>query len=240
MSKPPALSHDADAPSVGPSPDRPRVPAPSVAPSTGSASGTGLRALRHRPHEDLQALVVGTLFVALGVVLFKEAGLLTGGTAGVAFLVHYATGWNFSLVFAVLNLPFYALAWWRMGGAFTGKTILAVTLMAGFAEGVPHWLTITQLSVPFAAVMGGLLVGTGMLILFRHRASLGGFNILALYLQDTRGWRAGHLQLALDLSIVAIAFSGVPWTQIAWSVVGAIAMNLTLAINHRPGRYLAV
>ena len=41
----------------------------------------------HRPHEDVQALVTGTLFVALGVVMFGQAGLLTGGTAGLAFLI---------------------------------------------------------------------------------------------------------------------------------------------------------
>jgi uncharacterized membrane-anchored protein YitT (DUF2179 family) len=186
------------------------------------------------------ALLAGTLFVALGVVLFRHAGLLTGGTAGIAFLLHYATGWNFSLVFFAINLPFYWLALRRMGGVFTVKTVTAVTLMALFAEALPHWLGIATLSTPFAAVMGGLLAGTGMLILFRHRASLGGFNVLVLYLQETRGWRAGHLQMGLDVSIVLVSLWVVPWPQIAWSVLGALAMNLTLAINHRPGRYMAV
>ena len=195
---------------------------------------------RHPHHEDLLALLVGTLFVALGVVFFRHAGLLTGGTAGIAFLLHYATGWNFSLVFFAINLPFYALALHRMGGLFTAKTVVAVSLMALFAEVLPHWLGIATLATPFAAVMGGLLAGTGMLILFRHRASLGGFNVLVLYLQDTRGWRAGHMQLALDVSIVLVSLALVPWQHIAWSVLGALAMNLTLAINHRPGRYMAV
>ena len=196
--------------------------------------------LRHRPHEDVQALLTGTLFVAIGVILFGRTGLLTGGTAGIAFLLHYATGWNFSLVFFAINLPFYGLALYRMGGVFTGKTLAAVSLMALFAEALPHWLGIATLATPFAAIMGGLLAGTGMLILFRHRASLGGFNVLVLYLQETRGWRAGHLQLALDVSIVLVSLAFVPWQQIAWSVLGALAMNLTLAINHRPGRYMAV
>ena len=72
-------------------------------------------ALRHGLYEDLQALVTGTLFVSLGVVMFGHTGLLTGGTAGVAFLIHYATGWNFGLVFFAINLPFYGLALQRMG-----------------------------------------------------------------------------------------------------------------------------
>ena len=209
------------------------TPAPPPAPLPPKAS-------RHRPHEDVQALVTGTLFVALGVVLFRQAGLLTGGTAGIAFLVHYATGWNFSVVFFAINVPFYGLAYRRMGRAFTLKTLAAVTLLSAFAEWVPHWLTIGSVATPFASVLGGLLMGAGMLMLFRHRASLGGLNVLVLYLQETRGWRAGHLQMALDCSIVLAAMAVVPWTHIVWSVVGAVALNLTLAVNHRPGRYVAM
>ena len=62
--------------------------------------------VHHRPYEDVQALVTGTLFVALGVVLFGQAGLLTGGTAGIAFLIRYSTGMDFGLSFFLVNLPF--------------------------------------------------------------------------------------------------------------------------------------
>ncbi len=203
-----------------------------------SAQQTGYP--RHTAMDDVQALLVGTLLVAMGVVLFRHAGLLTGGTAGIAFVLHYATGWNFSAVFFVINLPFYLLAWQRMGQAFTVKTLVAVSLLAVFAECIPHWLVLASVGTPFAAVMAGLLVGTGMLILFRHRASLGGLNVLALWLQEKRGWRAGHIQLGLDCAIVLSASAFVPWQQLVWSVLGAVAMNTTLAVNHRPGRYLAM
>ncbi|WP_439112786.1 YitT family protein [Hydrogenophaga sp.] len=195
---------------------------------------------RHKPHEDIQALLTGTLFVALGVVMFRHTGLITGGTAGLAFLLHYATGWNFSLVFFAINLPFYGLAFQRMGWVFTLKTFAAVALLAVFAQWVPQGITFGVLSTGFAAVTGGLLMGAGMLMLFRHRASLGGFNVLVLYLQERFGWRAGHVQMAFDCAIVLAAIAVVDWAQILWSVLGAVVLNMTLAINHRPGRYMAV
>mgnify|MGYP006144327081 FL=1 len=203
------------------------------------ASGAASPA-QHQLHEDAQALLTGTLFVALGVIMFRHTGLLTGGTAGLAFLLHYATGWNFSLVFFLINLPFYGLAFKRMGWVFTAKTFAAVALLALLAQWVPEWITFGKLSTGFAAVAGGLLMGAGMLMLFRHRASLGGFNVLVLYLQERFGWRAGHVQMAFDCAIVLAAFAVVDWQQIIWSVVGAIVLNMTLAINHRPGRYMAV
>lgn len=195
---------------------------------------------QHSWLEDAQALLSATLLIALAINLYKGAGLLTGGTAGLGFLLSYLTPLSFGVGYFLINLPFYVLAWHRMGRTFTFKTVAAVTLLSAFAEAIPHWLGIAHLATPYAAVMGGLLAGTGMLILFRHRASLGGLNVLVLLLQEKRGWRAGHLQMGLDCAIVLTAMAFVPWQQLAWSVVGAVALNLTLAINHRPGRYMAV
>ena len=195
---------------------------------------------RHRLHEDVQALVTGTLFVALGVVLFGQAGLLTGGTAGVAFLIRYATGMDFGLAFFLVNLPFYVFAWRRMGAVFTLKTFCAVALLSLFAHFLPQGLTISYLSPPLAAVLGGLLCGAGMLMLFRHRASLGGLNVVVVYLQDKFGWRAGQVQMVFDCLIVLGALFIADWHRVALSVLGAVVLNLTLAINHRAGRYMAV
>lgn len=196
--------------------------------------------IAHKPYEDVMALLTGTLFVALGVVMFRYTGLLTGGTAGVAFLVHYATGWNFGAVFFLINLPFYGLAIRRMGKMFAAKTFAAVALLACFTHVIPQWLHFDVLHPLLATVLGGLLMGTGMLILFRHRASLGGFNVLVLYLQERFGWRAGWLQMGLDCGIVLVSFFLRDWWLVVLSVMGAVVVNQTLATNHRAGRYMAM
>ncbi len=195
---------------------------------------------RHRVYEDIQALLTGTLFVSLGVVMFGHTGLLTGGTVGIAFLLHYATGWNFGVLIFALNLPFYGLAWKRMGRPFTLKTFAAVGLLALLTNVVPTLVHFESLNPVFTAVMGGLLMGAGMLILFRHRASLGGFNVLVLYLQERFGWRAGRIQMALDCTIVLCSLAVVDWRHTALSVLGAVVLNQTLATNHRVGRYMAL
>jgi uncharacterized membrane-anchored protein YitT (DUF2179 family) len=197
-------------------------------------------AARHRPYEDVQALLTGTLFVALGVVMFNAAGLLTGGTVGLALLLHYTAGLDFGPAYFIVNLPFYVFAWLRMGAAFTLKTFVAVGLLALIAQLLPLGIVFSHIAPVVAAVLGGLLCGTGMLILFRHQASLGGLNVMVLYLQDRLGWRAGKVQLVLDSLIVAGALAVADVPRVALSVLGAVVLNLTLAINHKPGRYLAV
>lgn len=195
---------------------------------------------RHTLLEDAQALLTATLFISLGVTLYKQTGLLTGGTAGLAFLAHYATGIGLGLLFFVINLPFYGLAWFAMGQAFTFKTFMAVALLAGFTEGLPWVLTLQHIHPLYAAVMGGLLIGAGFLMLFRHQASLGGVGIVALWLQQRRGWRAGKVQMAVDCGIVLAACFSVTPMQLVYSLVGAVVLNLTLAVNHKPGRYVAM
>ena len=195
---------------------------------------------RHTPLEDLQALLPGTLLISLGIAMFKHAGLLTGGTAGLAFLLHYATGISFGKLFFVINLPFYWIAWRRMGRAFTLKTFAAVALLSTLTEYQPLALHFESLQPLYAAVMGGLLMGAGFLMLFRHQASLGGVGIVALTLQQDRGWRAGKVQMAVDCAIVLGALFVVDLLRIGYSLVGALALNLTLAVNHRPGRYIAM
>jgi uncharacterized membrane-anchored protein YitT (DUF2179 family) len=194
----------------------------------------------HTAFEDAQAIVTGTMFIALGVAVFSRAGLLTGGTAGLAFLIHYATGWRFGVVFFLINLPFYWLALRAMGWAFTVKTFCAVAALSLFIELMPQAVRFESLQPLYAGVMGGFLIGAGLLMLFRHNASLGGINILALFLQQRRGWRAGKVQMAIDCLIVAAAFAWVEPQRIAISVLGAIALNLVVAVNHKPGRYLGV
>jgi len=204
------------------------------APAAASAAVT-----RHSHFEDLQALLSGTLLIALAVLMYRHAGLLSGGTAGLAFLGHYASGWRFGTLFFLINLPFYWLAWRQMGRAFSVKTFLAVLLLSAESELLPGLVSFQTLEPLYAAVMGGLLMGTGFLILFRHRASLGGVGILALALQERRGWRAGHVQMAVDVMIVAMALWLVEPQRVLMSIAGAVALNMILAINHRPGRYIA-
>lgn len=196
--------------------------------------------VRHTLAEDIQALLVGPLFVALSVVFFRHAGLLTGGTAGLAFLAHYASDWSFGVLFFVINLPFYFFAVRTLGWVFTVKTFAAVVLLSLYSELLPHLIHFDRLDPLFAGIMGGFLTGIGLLILVRHKASLGGLGVLAIYLQETRGWRAGKVQMAADLAIVGAALLIRPVGLVGISVIGAMALNLVIAVNHKPGRYVGM
>ena len=89
------------------------------------------------------------------------------------------------------------------------------------------------------AVLFGFLSGSALLALFRHGASLGGIGIVALMLQDRLGWRAGWVQLGFDAVLFTLAFLVIEPDLVLISFLGALVVNLVVAINHRRDRYLA-
>ncbi|MBU1304143.1 MAG: YitT family protein [Alphaproteobacteria bacterium] len=193
---------------------------------------------RHRPLEDIFAMLIGTMLVSLGIVLYAHATLTTGSTAGLALLLQYGTGLPFGWLFFAINLPFYALAVLRMGWPFAIKTFVCVGLVSYFSAHIPDWLDIAAVAPLYAALAGGGLIGLGILSLFRHKASVGGINILALYLQENFGIRAGYFQLGVDALILLAAFFVLPLDRVLYSILGAVVLNLIIAINHKPGRYV--
>jgi len=193
---------------------------------------------RHSLLDDAQAMLTAAAFVSLGLAFLGSHRLLTGGTAGVALLLARVTPLTFGQLFALLNLPFFWLGVRQLGWRFTVKTFAAIGLVSLASDHLGEVLGLERVHPVYAAVMGGFLVGAGLLMLFRHRASLGGVNILSLWLQERHGWRAGLFQMAVDAGIVVAGFFLVPPATLALSVLGAVALNVVLAVNHRPGRYL--
>lgn len=193
---------------------------------------------KHKLHEDVFAILLGTLLVSLGIAFYAEVQLTTGSSAGLALLLQYVTGIPFGWLFFGINLPFYALAFWRMGWPFALKTIISVALVSYFSSQIPNWMDIVSMDPLFSALAGGALMGLGILSLFRHKASVGGINILALYVQDNFGIRAGYFQLGVDAIILVAAFFILPFDRVLYSVLGALVLNMIVALNHRPGRYV--
>ncbi|WP_225764492.1 YitT family protein [Stenotrophomonas sp. Marseille-Q4652] len=213
---------------------------PLTPPPDSAGTPADAKALRHSVADDVQGMVLATLVASLGLAVFAQGGLMIGGMAGVAFLTHYALGWNFGLVFVLVNLPFYWLAVRRMGWEFTLKTFAAVTACGLLTDLLPRWMEFARMSQLFAALVGGALSGLGILFFIRHRASLGGIGILAVHLQRSRGWSAGKVQMAFDTALMLVALSVMSPMQVLYSALGAMVLSLVLMFNHRPGRYMGV
>ena len=195
--------------------------------------------VNHSVIEDIQGLGLGIFLCSIGIYILSTLGFITGQTAGVALIIAYLGGWPFGVVFFIINLPFYFLAYRRLGVEFTVKSLIPVTLLSVGTTLLPKGFTIAHLNPALGAVMFGSLTGLGLLAMFRHKGSLGGLGVVTLLVQDSTGFKAGYVQLIGDAVIFAIAALLFPLPVVAYSLLGAVVLNMIIAINHRRDRYIA-
>ena len=197
------------------------------------------RPRRHTLLEDAQGLVTGAGMAASALVILTHLGLVTGQTAGLALLLSYATGYSFAFMFFLVNLPFYWLGYKRIGPRFVLKTVIAVALVSVFSIWFPTLIGFETLDPFYGVALFGALNGAGLLAIFRHGASLGGVGILALYIQENTGFRAGFTQLLFDVCIFAAAFFLIDARAVLFSMLGALIVNMIITFNHRKDWYVA-
>jgi len=194
------------------------------------------------PHtwaEDAHALCMACSFIVFGMCCLKAAGLITGGIAGVALGLSYLTPLPLQLLFFTLNIPFLIFAKLTFGWIFVLKTVVVNILIVVMVSAATRVLKLSDVNPYFAAIFGGTIIGMGMLALARHKASVGGIGVLALYFQEKRGWRAGYVLLAGDVVIFTAAISFLTPDKLLLSFLSAASLSLVMMIYHRPGRYVA-
>ncbi len=171
-------------------------------------------------------VVIGCFISCIGILFLRHSHLVTGGAPGLALGMSYLTGVPFSVMFIVVNLPFYILSIMRMGWNFTLSTLLAAITLSFMTEidrGLP------DLVIPdyVGAVVGGGIVGFGLSFLFWNGASLGGVNILVLYLNRRFGWDPGKTTFVVDFIVV---LSGVYTVGVAKGLYSLLSVVILSSI----------
>lgn len=195
---------------------------------------TGLRA-----HLAFAAsLLEGCLLAALGLVILRASGLLISGMAGFTMLLERAVPLSFGTLFISANIPFYLLAVWGMGWRFTLRTVAAVSMLGLLTDLLSANLALQVENPAAGALAGGALIGSGLVILLRAGASLGGVNILAVYFERCLAIHPGVTTLAADLLIVLLALTVLEPTDVATSMLGFVTLSLLLGRYRRQSAVL--
>lgn len=194
--------------------------------------------IKHTLLEDVQGLATGVVMCTMGLVILTHLGLITGQTAGLAVVISYLTGLSFGPVFFAINIPFYLFAIRAMGWEFTLKSLACVAVLSLATELVPMGFAIERLDPVLGVIMFGVVTGIGLLAIFRHKGSLGGLGVVALWIQDRYGIRAGYIQLGFDAVLFIAAAFLFPLSVVMYSLLGAVVLNALIAFNHRRDWYV--
>jgi len=194
---------------------------------------------RHSPLEDVVGIASGAILFSVGLALLQAGNVLTGGTVGVTLLIVKHFGGNFGAIYLATGIPFILLAWWQKGWAFAVRSVLTLALVSFLSDVTPRMYSLHIINPLLATVVANILLGVGMLVIFRHYSSLGGFSVVGFLAQEKFNLKAGYVQLAIDATIFLVAFTTYSARLVLISLTGAVVLNITIALNHRGDRYVA-
>lgn len=193
---------------------------------------------RHSIFDDLFGLLSGSILFSVGLSLLHASGVITGGAAGLALLISNNTGAQVGTIYLLIGIPFFFLALWKKGWRFTLRSTLNVAFVSYLTNEMPKIFVLQVQNKFVATIIANVLLGVGMIVIFRHFSSLGGFNVIALLAQERLNIKAGYVQLGLDAVVLLIGLTFYSPQIVLISLVGDAILNMCLAINHRSDRYV--
>ncbi|WP_299270294.1 YitT family protein [uncultured Psychrosphaera sp.] len=179
------------------------------------------------------AIVEGCFLVALGFFFLQSSSLLIGGTGGLAAITNNLYEISLGTWFFLINLPFFVIALKQMGKSFTFKSIVSIALVSVLSDALSSMIVIDVIPLWLAAIIAGGLMGIGLLLVFRNGASLGGVNILALYLEKHYGIHTGKVIFIIDMIILTLAFQVYSVEQVLYSVIASLVLTSVIGRYHK-------
>ena len=156
---------------------------------------------------DILLFTAGCALIAAGLVLFTiPNNIAPGGVSGLATALAYISPVSVGIWTLLLNVPLIILAWWKLGFRPLAKTILTTLLLSGFIELFSRILPPYTNNILLASVLGGVLCGVGMGVIFVRGATTGGTDLISLLLNRAfPNLSVGSLLLIVDATVVLFA-----------------------------------
>jgi uncharacterized membrane-anchored protein YitT (DUF2179 family) len=160
----------------------------------------------YHPIRDYVFIVVGTLLYGFGFngfILSNE--IVPGGLTGLCSLLFFATGMPVSLSVATVNILLLVIAYKILGRRFTINSIFGIASLT-FSLMFFEWLLGNQPIIqgePFMSiVIGGMLCGAGLGIVFSANGSTGGTDIIGAIVNKYRNVSIGRTLFFCDIFVI--------------------------------------
>lgn len=161
--------------------------------------------MRHQKWTDILidslVILLGTVIYSIGMYYFvTPSNIAPGGVSGIAILVNYVSGAPVGMVTMIINVPLLLIGWRFVGKEFLWKTILSIA-----AFPILYDYVLAKMHMPFydgeriiACIFGGVLVGSGLGLVFSRSGSTGGTDIVSKLIHR----KFPHIQLGRGMLMI--------------------------------------
>lgn len=178
-------------------------------------------------------IVIGTFLVASGYVFFiTPYKIVPGGIYGISIVIHHLTGWPLGMTALAFNIPLTIIGTKILGPRFGTKTVVGFILTSVFVDVFSYFSEFKPLvdSDPLlSSIFGGAVVGLGVGLIFKARATSGGTDVVAMILAKYTKMPLGQLMISVDSVIVLVGFAAFrDWHIPLYSWITIFVMGKTI------------
>ena len=154
---------------------------------------------------EIFLITVGAFIMAIGTsLLLLPNKLSSGGFAGIATITYYLFNWSMGTVIVLINIPFFIMAFIRIGKEFVFKSIIGTVMLSFFIDLLDKIQPLTNDRL-LACIYGGILLGVGTSLILRASASTGGSDMVSYIIKSFKpGLSTSNLIVIFDFIVVTL------------------------------------
>ena len=155
-------------------------------------------------------IVLGTFIMAAGYVFFISPNrIVPGGIYGISIMLHHLMGLPIGITALAFNIPLTIIGTRILGPRFGAKTVVAFILTSVFVDLLSYYQgnqPLIEGETLVSCIFGGLLVGIGVALTFKAKATSGGTDVVAMILARYTRLPLGQLMMMVDSTIVLLSY----------------------------------
>lgn len=189
-------------------------------------------------------IILGSFVGSLGLTMFLAPNkVAAGGVSGLATVIYHLTGLPISFTMLALNIPLFVAALLVLGKGFGAKTLAGAFLFSVFAELTKNFPTPTN-DLLLSAVYGGLILGSGLGLVFRARGSTGGSDLASMLIHHFMPTiSVGQGILIVDFFVIAMDGIAFNWELAMYSWIALFVSSKVIdllqeGINYAKAIYI--
>lgn len=168
-------------------------------------------------------IISGSIVLTLAVVgFFVPNQIITGGTAGLALLLHFITPLSIGSLIVLVNLPLLIIGNKYLGKMFLIRTIVTIFLISSFIDFFTQIINLKPFiqDTILSAIFGGIFIGIGLALVIKGNSSAGGSTILARIISSKTEIKQGQVILIIDsIIILSSLFIFQDTAKVLWSII---------------------
>ncbi len=183
-------------------------------------------------------IIAGSFIMAAGYVYFiSPYKIAPGGVYGIAIVLHHVFGFPTGITALIIDIPLTILGIKILGPRFGWKTILGFISLALFVDLLSYFqgdIPLVEGDALLSAIFGGVLIGVGLGLIFKSKATSGGSDIIAMILRKYTQLPVGKLIIYVDSVIVLVglvAFKDWKIPLYSWIVIYIIGNVVDLIVE---------